>query len=93
VDSFKISGYTVSTKNASGIKDAITNGLNKLQYIIFEDFYIDFKRIGMWISSEILTKAADQESIRSKKIVLSSNDAKVLSRRLSTITTEDYQMA
>lgn len=86
-------GYNISAPDLKIIKDAITNGLKKMQYIVFKDFCHDSESIRKWVSSEILTKAADQKSIRSKKIVLSSNDAKVLSRRLSTITTEDYQMA
>ena len=70
---------------------AINNGLSKMQNIIFEDFYIDSKRIGKWVFSEILTKAADQSAILNNKIVLNSNNARVLSRNISIITKENYQ--
>ena len=91
IKSFKKNGYTVSTTNAKNIRGAINNGLSKMQNIIFEDFYIDSKRIGKWIFSEILTKAVDQNAILNNKIVLNSNNARVLSRNISIITKENYQ--
>lgn len=92
IRSFQKSGYIVSTTNAHNIRGAITTGLSKMQNIIFEDFYIDSKRIGMWTFSEILTKAADQDAILSKKLVLSTSNARVLSRNISIITKEEYQI-
>lgn len=86
-------GYNISGSDLKIIKDAITNGLKNMQHIVFNDFCHDSERIRVWISTEIVTKAADQKLILSKKIVLSTNDAKVLSRNLSLITAEDYQMA
>ncbi len=84
-------GYNISEPDLKIIKDAITKGLKEMQHIVFQDFCHDSERIRKWISCEILTKAADQNSILSKKIVLSNNNAKILSRNLSFITTEDYQ--
>lgn len=45
IKSFKVSGHTISTTNVNNIKGAVTNGLKKMQNIIFDDFYVDSKRI------------------------------------------------
>lgn len=91
ISSFQKRGYIVSATNANNIRDAITAGLSKMQNIIFEDFYIDSKHIGMWAFSEIRTKAADQNAILNNKIVLNSNNSKVLSWNISILTKENYQ--
>lgn len=91
VASFKIDGYTISSYSTKRIKGEITIGLAKAQNIIFEDFYFDHKRIKTWISSEILTKAANQRKIIDNEIVLTANNARALTGVISRITELDYQ--
>lgn len=91
VESFKRNSYSVSSSNAKRITSSIENGLLTNKHITFEDFYFDNKRIGKWISSEILERAADQDMIQSNKVVLTSKNAGVLTTVISGMTRLDYQ--
>ena len=90
VESFKRNSYSVSSSNAKRVTSSIETGLAGA-YITFEDLYFDNKRIGAWISSEILERAADQDMIQSNKVVLTSKNAGVLSTVISKMTKQDYQ--
>lgn len=90
VESFKRNSYTVTSSNAKRVTSSIETGLAGA-YITFEDLYFDNKRIGKWISSEILERAADQKEIGKGKVILTIKNAGVLSTVISKMTKLDYQ--